>query len=612
MAVDNNSVNWCAAKELCICKVAAATTRHLCPVCQGCVHAICGEICEDASILYHTTCHMCFSRYKRTFESPDSFRHFIAAAGEDDLQEDKNDEEEEQLGASTSIDEEVDEVAQVSHMDSAIMRAHKVKKRRELIKKLTLAQCEIENSTAVNGAHYVKLVSVGGIPLTKLLLSDLQLFCATQKISGYRQKKKEDISQLIAARVASDKIYASIGRLGMTHPIGHSSEESTGATGGVTKPQNYRSKMVRPKAVTKTGSYFRVINLWFSAQNRHLVLLTGKKMNKAELDVGGYRHKAIWDNLAAQYNKNTGMAAWVHGDNAYLDVIQTPHMLYDLENPEDFDNLEGRDVAQFVRYITHQYYVTYKSVSGDHARFEDRVGEKSYLLYFHNMITATGAENLESLMKAELSADVFSESSVPGICADTEIAVTPTAKKNRMKKKTGPPSSTKEQTDNAILRYISRTEQQDSTGGSITSSRSAFSTASTAKDDYIREKKRMAVEVFDIAMEKEITDAVDTSLKKWKASLSELRELKEDGSTRTDDPFFIATKAAADLHESTFHSCLARANARAAKQEERRGAAKTRNKEEIVLVDADGGVEDIEEVQAHDDDVSVSDDDPVW
>ncbi|KAI2498389.1 hypothetical protein MHU86_16086 [Fragilaria crotonensis] len=215
-------------------------------------------------------------------------------------------------------------------------------------------------------------------------------------------------------------------------------------------------------------------------------------MNRAELDVGGYRHKSIWDNLAEQYNKNTGMADCINGDNAYLDVIQTPHMLYDLENPEDFDNLEGRDVAQFVRYITHQYYVTYKSVSGDHARFEDRVGEKSYLLYFHNMITATGAENLESLMKAELNVEVFAESSVPGFHAGDETAppVTPTAKKHRMNRKTGPPSNTKEQTDNAILRYISRTEQQYSTagGGSVTSSRSGLSTASTAKDDYIREK----------------------------------------------------------------------------------------------------------------------------
>ena len=212
-------------------------------------------------------------------------------------------------------------------------------------------------------------------------------------------------------------------------------------------------------------------------------------------------------------------------------------------------------------------------------------------------------------MKAELSANAFAESSVPGSFADNELAVTTTVKKHQMKRKPGSPSSTKEQMENAILCYISRTKQQDSTGGSITSSRSSLSTASTAKDDYIREKKRMAVEVFNIAMEKVITNAVDTSLKKWKASLSELRALKEDGSTGTDHPFFIATKAAADLQESKFHSCLARANARTTNQEEH-GAAKTRNEEAIV--EGVDGVDNIEEVRAHDDDVSVSDDDPVW
>jgi hypothetical protein len=73
--------------------------------------------------------------------------------------------------------------------------------------------------------------------------------------------------------------------------------------------------------------------------------------------------------------------------------------------------------------------------------------------------------------------------------------------------------------------------------------------------------------------------------------------VKEDDITRTDHPFFIATKAAADLHESTFHSCLARANARAAQQEER-GAANMRN-EESKAEDADD-IKDIEEVPVHD------------
>ena len=93
MTEDNNSNYWCAAKELCICKTAAATTRHLCPVCQGCVHAICGEICEDATILYHTTCYKCFARYKKSFENPQSFRYFIAGVEKDDIHVDEEDDE---------------------------------------------------------------------------------------------------------------------------------------------------------------------------------------------------------------------------------------------------------------------------------------------------------------------------------------------------------------------------------------------------------------------------------------------------------------------------------------------------------------------------------------
>ncbi len=105
------------------------------------------------------------------------------------------------------------------------------------------------------------------------------------------------------------------------------------------KTPKYQSKTTHPKAVTKTGSYFRIINLWFSEQNQHLVFATGKKMNRAELDVGGYRHKSIWDNMADQYNNNTGIPAvnasdGNKGDNSYLDVIQAPHILNELENPK--------------------------------------------------------------------------------------------------------------------------------------------------------------------------------------------------------------------------------------------------------------------------------------
>ena len=114
-----------------------------------------------------------FCLLQEDLQKPWEFRRLIAAAEKDDLQ---NDDEEGHLGgaaSSTSIDEEVDVVAPVSNMDSAIMRADQVKKTREFTKKLTLAQCEIQNSAAANGEHYVKLVSVCGILLTKSPRSDL-------------------------------------------------------------------------------------------------------------------------------------------------------------------------------------------------------------------------------------------------------------------------------------------------------------------------------------------------------------------------------------------------------------------------------------------------------
>ena len=77
-------------------------------------------------------------------------------------------------------------------------------------------------------------------------------------------------------------------------------------------------------------------------------------MNQTEFDVGGYHHKAIWDNLAEQFNKNTGVSE--DGDaeeNAYLDVIQSPHHLSNSQNSEDFDRLDGQDFAQPIHSLDH-------------------------------------------------------------------------------------------------------------------------------------------------------------------------------------------------------------------------------------------------------------------
>jgi hypothetical protein len=84
---------------------------------------------------------------------------------------------------------------------------------------------------------------------------------------------------------------------------------------------------------------------------------------------------------------------------------------------------------------------------------------------------------------------------------------------------------------------------------------------SSAKEEYIREKKRIAVCADDVAMASEVSFAVDLSLQKWKAALKDLQDMKADGIS-ANHSIFIATKATSDLPESTFNTCLARATKR--------------------------------------------------
>jgi hypothetical protein len=60
----------------------------------------------------------------------------------------------------------------VALKESALTKADKTKKRRDFIQKLTLSQCFVE----LDGETSVVLVSIAGIPHSKLLLNDLMLF----------------------------------------------------------------------------------------------------------------------------------------------------------------------------------------------------------------------------------------------------------------------------------------------------------------------------------------------------------------------------------------------------------------------------------------------------
>jgi hypothetical protein len=128
-----------------------------------------------------------------------------------------------------------------------------------------------------------------------------------------------------------------------------------------------------------------------------------------------------------------------------------------------------------------------------------------------------------------------------------------------MNRKTkGPPSSTREKTDEAILHHLLKDQTDDA--------RSMFAGPSTSsKEEYLREKKRIAMRVDEVAaardvsaMARDASDAVDLNLKKWKATLQDLKEMKEAGFDEIH-PIFLATKAAAEFHEFSFKTSLTRA-----------------------------------------------------
>ncbi len=158
------------------------------PVSVMFIHAICGELCKDTGPFYHTTCFPCFARHKPTFESPDNFQHHVSAIAAADRQEVSA----HCMTVDTQqvMDGDAEDNFDDGHKawDSVHSRTDKANKRRECIKKLTLSQCVVEH--VPDGANtLIALCLDCGYFLSKLLLSELQLFWATQKISGSNRRK---------------------------------------------------------------------------------------------------------------------------------------------------------------------------------------------------------------------------------------------------------------------------------------------------------------------------------------------------------------------------------------------------------------------------------------
>lgn len=143
-------------------------------------------------------------------------------------------------------------------------------------------------------------------------------------------------------------------------------------------------------------------------------------------------------------------------------------------------------------------------------------------------------------MKAQLSHAVFAGCSINGsddIATATTIEGTPHPTKKRKSK--GPSLSTKDKTDEAILQFILNDNDERSRITTLSPSTTTMTALiSTSKDEYIREKKQILVRANEIAVAREISDAVDFNLHKWKTCLKELQDMEKYGIA-VNHPVFL-------------------------------------------------------------------------
>ena len=220
------------------------------------------------------------------------------------------------------------------------------------------------------------LVSIKGVAFSQLSVAVLCLFCVTHNISGYNNKKRSDTLLLIMLHARAmvventmcpvwdndDGIHVCFGLSMHTNNQGTPKcprkidntdgmeKEIAAVEEGVqvdmhvftktnlsikevkskSKIKIKRSKGTPPSSVTKTGTYFRLINVYFDQIHSDDVAKLGGVPTVAELDCPQFLHKDVYDSLLATYSDiNNNNIGWLAVQHKY------------------FDNMgESRDIAQ--------------------------------------------------------------------------------------------------------------------------------------------------------------------------------------------------------------------------------------------------------------------------
>ena len=225
-----------------------------------------------------------------------------------------------------------------------------------------------------------KLIFINDLTLCELSVAALRQFCVHLQIIAYKNKTKEMTSALIIqfARTKSvaDVLY--------TCSKGDDKEDNVIDNDNLQnrKRKKKQLKSTAPRAISKPGSYYRIINTYMAGQNCPDVVKVGSNPTRADLDSQCFLHKSIYDKLllSNQVSSCDAISGFAFPEVFYFENAGVP---FDIAN--NFDVISSQDFSDAMGYLNFHYQVAHRKnkSSGNHSNFEKFAGNHPYLHYYH-------------------------------------------------------------------------------------------------------------------------------------------------------------------------------------------------------------------------------------
>ena len=234
-----------------------------------------------------------------------------------------------------------------------------------------------------------KLIAIKNPSIQELSVARLRLFCTHHRISGYKNNTKGVTCGLIPQHARLKAITYTM------YDPNESSDNKKDNTdvskiagmvaSEVPKPKKRKSKQRKsspPDAVSRPGTYYRIINTYMLEKICPLLVNIDSNPTIADLNSCCFVHKDIYDKLLLSYYDLTGESI---SGFAFPEIQYFEHVGVCNNIAADFDNISSQDFSDAMSYLNFHYQVAHRNNKASRSQryFIHFVGNQPYLLYYH-------------------------------------------------------------------------------------------------------------------------------------------------------------------------------------------------------------------------------------